>query len=109
MRTYVTLRVNSLDANLSAECAFGFIMMDGDQLAAGGFPDPIADIDASWLYWDRRVVLPASDSGQNLHIDMKSRRKFRGNDDNLVFIIENDDAVQSLEWALGARILLALP
>ena len=107
LRAFITLRINSTDANLSAEGSFGFIMEDGDQTSAAGHPDPDLDVDAPWLYWDRRVFLPPSDSGQHLKIDIRARRKFAGNDVNLFFIMDNDDSTQSLEFALGWRLLLA--
>ena len=108
MRIVGMLRVNSTDANLSAEAAFGFIMVDGDAGVAAALPDPLLDVDAPWLWWQRRVVLPPSDAGQQINVDSKSRRRFRGNDDSLNFIIDNDDATQSLEFALGLRVLIAL-
>jgi len=109
MRILGTLRINSTDATFSAEGAFGLIMVDGDAFAAGGLPDPLLDPDAPWMYWDRRVFLPPSDSQQHLRIDIRARRVWRGNDAELLLIIDNDDATQSLEFAFGFRILLALP
>ena len=108
LRIIGMLRVNSTDANLSAEAAFGFIMVDGDAGAAAVLPDPLLDIDAPWLWWQRRVVLPPSDAGQQIPIDSRAKRRFRGNDDGLNFIIDNDDATQSLEFALGLRVLIVL-
>jgi len=109
MRILGTLRINSTDANLSAEGSFGFIMMDGDAFSGGTLPDPLLDPDAPWMYWDRRVFLPPSDSQQHLRIDIRARRAWRGNDMELVLILENDDSTQTLEFAFGFRILVALP
>ncbi len=109
LRIFMTLRMNSTDANLSAEATFGLIMMDGDARSAGAFPDPVSDVDAPWMYWERRVLLPPSDSQQHLMLDIKAKRRFRGNDDGVQVIIDNDDPAQSLEFALGVRMLLALP
>ncbi len=102
------MRVNSNDAILSCETSFGFIMVDGDAVAALAFPDPLGDPQAPWLYWDTRVVLPASDSQQHLMLDIKAQRKFTGNDDSFIFVIDNSDAVQSLDFPLGIRCLFAL-
>ena len=109
VRMFATLRANSTDATLSAEGAFGFIMVDGDAGAALTFPDPRFDVEAPWLYWDRRTFLPASDSGQQLVIDSKAQRRFRGNDDSLRLIFDNDDPAQTIEFVLGWRLLLKLP
>ncbi len=109
VRTHATLRINSTDASLSAEMSFGLIMMDGDAVAASAYPDPLQDPEASWLHWARRVLLPASDSQQHLELDIKAKRRFRGNDDNLMLILQNDDATQSFEFAFGFRLLLMLP
>ncbi len=109
IRTVGTLRANSTDAVLSAEGAFGFIMMDGDAFAAGSAPDPIDDPDAPWLHWDRRAFLPASDAHQHIHLDIKAKRRWRGNDMEFAFVFDNDDAAQSIEFTLGIRMLLALP
>ncbi len=109
MRTFVSLRISSIDAEFSAECAFGLIMVDGDAFASSALPDPVLDVTAPWMYWDRRVVLPASDSGQHLALDVKAKRVFKGNDDTPAFIIDNDDAVQSLEFSFSFRMLLLKP
>ena len=108
MRLYATLRINSTDANLFVEAAFGFIMVDGDALAALAVPDPDIDPEADWMYWDNRAFLPASDSQQYMTLDIKARRRFRGNDENALLVIRNHDAAQSLEFALAFRMLLAL-
>jgi len=108
LRGFITLRVNSNDALLSAETAFGFISVDGDAAAGGVTPDPALDVDAPWMYWDSRVVLPASDSQQHLMIDIKTKRKMTGNDRQIMFIIDNVDAVQSLDFSLAFRLLFAL-
>jgi len=103
-----TVRVNSTDASLSAEGTFGFVKYREDAGLAN-VPFPSSDDDAPWLYWKRRVFLPASDSGQHIELDVKSQRKFNESDDNLLFVIQNDDATQSLEFALGLRMLWKLP
>jgi len=109
LRMFATLRINSTDANLSVEGSFGFIMVDGDAVAAAAFPDPFSDVEADWTFWDRRVFLPPSDAMQHMSIDSKAKRVFRGNDDNLMLIVQNDDAAQTLEFALGFRLLIGLP
>ena len=109
MRTFVSLRIASTDAEFSAECAFGIIMVDGDAFVSSALPDPVLDVTAPWMYWDRRVCLPSSDSGQHLSLDVKARRVFKGNDDTPAFIIDNDDAVQTLEFSFSFRMLLLKP
>jgi len=84
-------------------------MVDGDAFASAALPDPLVDPDAPWMYWDRRVLLPASDSKQQISLDVKAQRKFAGNDRELVFVIDNDDATETIEWVIGVRVLLALP
>ena len=108
LRCIGTLRANSTDANLSAETAMGFIMADGDAVSTANTPNPSLDVDAPWLWWDRRVLLPPSDSGQHLRLDIKAQRRLAGNDTTLLFLIDNDDATQSLEFALGLRMLFKL-
>jgi len=109
LRTFLTMRANSTDATLSAESAHGLIMADGDQVATGIFPSLFTDLDAPWLHWERRVLLPASDSEQHLRRDIKAKRRFKGNDEALIFLISNDDAAQALEFSLGVRMLFKLP
>ncbi len=109
LRTFLDLRVNSTDASLSTEYAGGLIMADGDAVAATVVPTPLIDGDAPWLWWERRVALPASDSQQNRKIDVRAKRRMSGNDNALLYVIHNDDPTQSLEFALGARMLIRLP
>ncbi len=109
VRIVGTLRANSLDASLSCESAWGIHMVEEDAAAASAIPDPLADAHKEWMYWDRRVLLPASDAGQQLHLDIRAMRRFRTRESEVLFVIDNDDAVQSLEFALGFRLLLKLP
>ena len=110
LRIIATLRINSTDANLSAEMTFGFIMTDGDAFVASALPDPFTDPDAPWMHWDRRTVLPPSDSGQHLALDIRAKRVYRGgNDPTVALILQNDDAAQTIEFSFGFRMLLGLP
>jgi len=109
LRIVGSLRLNSTDATLSAEGHFGFIMSDGDAFASLTLPDPAVDHEAPWMHWDRRVFLPPSDSQQHLALDIRVKRKMKGNDDTCLLIVDNDDAAQSIEYAFGFRLLLQLP
>jgi len=106
LRVHANLRMNSSDANLSVDASFGLIMVDGDALAAQALPDPDTDPEASWLHWLARSFLPASDAQQQIQLDIKARRRFRGNDANLVAIWDNTDAAQTLDVQFSFRLLL---
>ena len=108
-RTELDVRLNSTSATLSAEGIWGVIMVDGDSVAAGVLPDPILDPEAMWMHWQRRVYLLASDSQQNQHFSIWAMRKFGGNDWNALFILDNDDLMETIEFALGWRILIMHP
>ncbi len=105
LRCFITLRINSQGPG-SVEAAFGFGMVDGDARAAGALPDPHQDPEFPWMYWDNRAFLPPSDSGQHMSLDIKAKRKFRGNDDGLVFVLDNHDAVETCEISMGFRMLI---
>ena len=110
LRTFLNLRVNSSDATLSTEYTCGLIMGEGDAVSStANMPSARDDVDAPWLWWERRVALPASDSQQNRLIDVKAKRRLTGNDNALVFIIQNDDPSEALEFSLGCRCLYRLP
>ena len=106
LRTYITLRINSTDAIFSCEAAFGLAMVDGDALAAGATPDPFSDEEYPWMAWDNRAYLPASDSGQHMSLDIKAKRRFRGPDDSIAFMLDNHDLAQTCEINLAWRMLL---
>ena len=106
LRSYITLRLNSTDANLSCEAAFGIAMISGEAMAGGVPPDVLTDIEYPWMAWENRAYLPASDSGQHMSLDIKAKRRFRGPDDTVAFVLENHDANETLEIALAWRILL---
>ncbi len=109
LRIFFDLRLNSTSATFSAEGAWGIIRTDGDQLAGLAFPDPLMDIDAPWMIWQRRAYLPASDATQQQHFDIKARRRLQGNDSGLTFVIDNDDASEAIEFTAGWRVLIGLP
>ncbi len=52
-------------------------MIEQDAASAAAYPDPGTDINSPWLWWMRRVLLPASDAGQQINIDVRARRRFR--------------------------------
>jgi len=108
VRSYITLQLTGGGAEgVGTEMAYGLIMTDGDALAALSLPDPISDVDAPWLYWDRRQVFPPGGIQQHLELDIKAQRKFRGNDATLVMILDNDD-IDEFQFIMGFRLLFKL-
>ena len=107
LRIIGSLRVNSTDATFSAEYFAGIKTVPEE--SATTLPDPATDLDADWMWWDRQVALPAEGKSNYFSLDIKAKRKFRRPDDKLLFLMSNDDASQSIEYAWGIRILLALP
>lgn len=108
VRTFVTLQLTgSGSEGVGTEMAYGFIMSDGDALASLSLPDPISDVDAPWLYWERRQVFPPGMHQQHLPLDIKAQRKFRGNDDTLILVLDNDD-IDAFRFTMGFRCLFKL-
>jgi len=99
-----TVRLSSTDSLLSADFAMGLIMTTD----TADVPDPETEIDRSWLYWDRRSVLPAVAGGQHIPLDVKAQRKFIHADARLLFVIKNTDSAQTLEFITGFRLLYKL-
>ena len=109
IRTMGWLRVDSSDASLSAEWTAGIAVVDQDAALGSALPDPSSDATFPWVWWMRGVSLPAAGPTAWLNIDVKSMRRFRDNGAQLHFIMDNDDATQSLEYAFGLRLLYKLP
>ncbi len=107
-RLHLILRAFCTAATGLTEMAMGVIMVDGDAAAALAFPDPLTDVQSSWLMWDRRALDPQGIQ-QHIVYDSKSKRRFGSNDANLFFLIDNDDAAETLQFTIGYRLLLKFP
>ena len=100
LRIIGNVRVNSTDVSLSADFAVGIAFM---RFTA---PSP-NQVDFPWLWWVANSATPPPSTPYSF--DVKGQRKFRFNEENLVFAIANNDAAQSLEYMFGIRILLQKP
>ncbi len=106
-----SLRVNSEAAMLSVEWAAGITPIEFDAASASVFPDPNVGNDFHpWMWWMGRVSPPPGAGGTSIQIelDIKAKRKLIGRGP-LMFIINNHDAVEGLEFALSVRVLFRLP
>jgi len=99
------LRIEAVGVGGSVEVAAGITMVR----ANAQLPDPQLTVEEPWMWWLNDTVLPASDSGQYRPIDVKSMRKFVDQDRRLMFIVKNHDAVETLSFSLGVRVLYKLP
>ena len=97
------LRVDSTDANLSVDFVAAISMRQNTSTITASAAD------YPFLWWMRSSALPAAGPSERFPIDVKSRRLFRWNDNDLVFQIENNDSAQALEYIFGLRILYSLP
>ena len=111
VRIIGSLRVNSDDATLSVEWAAGIAPIMGDAVTANVFPDPHASDDQfPWQWWMSRVSPPAGAGGLSIQVelDIKAQRRMTGNQ-RLMFILNNHDAFETLEFSLSTRVLVKLP
>ena len=104
---YVRVETLAVDTEL----VVGFGMVDEDAGNALALPDPSGDEGFSWLWWKRLVLYNASGAEQmtEVPIDVKSRRRFRSELERMYFMIDNDDPQHNVTFALGLRVLYALP
>ena len=103
VRIVGTIRVNSTDAVLSCDYVMG-ITVDAFGIVASA-----SDASQPWMWWKRSSALPASGVQIFLEIDIKAKRRFREDNDQLRLNVENNDAAQSLEFMPGMRTLYLLP
>ena len=90
-----------------AEFTMGIAYVSDEAAAAGAFPDPSTDASFPWLWWKR--VLQENDNTDQFAVDVKSMRKFREANARIFFIMENDDAIETLNFGFGIRLLYSLP
>jgi len=106
-----------LTADMDAQGAFGFCIVNGEAFDAGvaSVPTPWTEsFDDRWLYhtyWSVHYELPASGSfvGQSFvqEIDSKAMRKMN-NGDVLIGVIENANAGDNVSVFMNVRTLLKL-
>ena len=102
IRSIGMLRINSTDANLSADWVAGLYLRQ-QQSSLGLSVDR-----HPYMWWQRGSALPASGVDLTINFDVKSKRKLNpGND--LVFGVENNDPAQTVEFIFGIRVLWMLP
>ncbi len=64
------------------------------------------------MWWKRGSAAPASFglTGTNVFdFDLKVKRVFRFNSNDLMFSVENNDSTQALEYVFGIRVLYIRP
>ena len=76
---------------------FAITMINEDAAAAGAYPDTdVADEQPGWLYRGRRVVRTGSTSTQSvgsiLDVDIRSQRKYVGEDQQMMMIFDADSS-----------------
>ena len=101
-------------ANSNTEWTAGIAMVAAEAAAALIFPDPASDTSFPWMWWGRGLEHrgAAGDDSFNYRrvpIDVKSRRAFRDQDDQCLFLVDNDDPADALEYTFGLRVLYGLP
>ena len=110
VRMIGSLRVNSIDVSLSVEWAAGITVVGKDADQANAIPDPVTDTAHGWMWWMSRVSPPPGAGGTSIQIDLdiKSQRRLRSQD-RPIFVIDNHDGFETLEFALALRVLVQLP
>ena len=76
-------------------------------------PNPTLDNDERWMWFAGGHTDAGPVAAEIPHmrhmIDAKAKRRFNENDDQLIFVVANHDAVATLSFALTVRVLYALP
>ena len=95
------------------EMYYGLAILSQDAVLASGLPDPDSETDrADWLTRGRIMTIQASlsDSSQwgRVHLDLRSQRILRSEEDQVELIFNNTTAF-ILKWAFDMRMLIKLP
>ena len=110
IRTIGRLILQPGTLNVRPVLSMGTLMMNDDAFSAGAFPDPAdADEEPGWLWRESRVVQIATlDTSPNqvLQWDSRASRKFRGEDDNLVLVVEQSAVAVTCTWDGLVRVLV---
>ena len=106
---HVWFRAGDSDANNSA--LFAWMIMDLDAINATAFPELEVD-DPSVMYLGHQIFRSGlvSDIQQlvDVPIDFKPRRRFKGMNDRLVFLVENQsDGANDFFYSYALRVLLS--
>ena len=105
-----TLSIQPETASANTELAAGITPLSNQALAGLDFPLPGSAAGHSWMWWVFRVLAQgALQATAQIDIDVKSKRVFRDTDSEVVFVMENTDAVHGFTWSLGLRVLFKLP
>ena len=111
IRMIGTFQLRPISADASAMFRIGITTMHPDQVASSGWPDPGSDTEA-WIWWHAGWFERTAGGPQQYHteFDVKSKRKFDYDDEELWFLVENDSGSgSSFTYARAVRALVALP
>ena len=108
LRVIGQLHVASNSAGQSVEWNAGLTMV-----VENNVPSPAADLNEPWMWYkgghtDSFAALDGV-SHQSYDMDVKAKRRFREDDDQLLFVIANHDVAFTLAFNIAARVLYALP
>ena len=112
IRIIFAMSFRALTAGAFPQMVFGITMINADADAAGAFPD--ADVAGDQPGWMMRALVKATDGVDNpiekYSADLRSKRAYRGADDNLKIILDNAAAASGSIIATGLiRTLIRLP
>ena len=109
IRCLVDMHVSSKTLNAKVLTAIGLTMLNDDGFAAGAVPDPGDSSDQPGWYWRAQSVIRGNESNvlesQHIEKDLRAMRKFRGQEDQLVLIIEPVGAAVDIDALFRTLIL----
>ena len=91
--------VRSSGAGLNIRGRLGFIKVTDDALALGAVPDPMGDLESSWMYNQFWSQEDAANVPVYYNFDVKSRRRLDGYGQSIAFVIDaegGDSDIRSL-------------
>ena len=114
VRTILDLTLQPATTGINLRCYLGLVLVELDAFAANALPDPsVNDDQPGWLYKVIRNVRTGSldtvpNNGQ-IQLDLRSKRKFPGEDVLYTLVLERDSATGSVLFTGQIRTLILLP
>ena len=110
VRTIVDLTLAPLSASVTLRIAWGLVMMELDAFNAAIFPDPfVADDQPGWMLRGERNLRTSNvddvPNNAQLQIDLKAKRKFMGEDELYVLVLERGAETGTIVVSGMIRIL----
>ena len=105
--TRLITRLSLSAASGTAVVAVGVIVQNAN--VALGVVGPVTERESDWFYWEEFVTGGVTGEGRHITRDTAGQRRFRGQESEMYYYIENRSASTAVDFHVSGRALILTP